>query len=259
MGKTGARARLLLWCLALLAIMASGGSDGGGRGAPSASTHMRVGIALLADSGYHAWLDAESIVAALIRPPTLRASLNTSWSFEVFCAQAGAAPRSAALSTTARSQRCPDKASAGALGILVFESSVATGETLGAWAARLDRLITLGVAPPPDLCVQLGAQRAATSATAVPNGAGVKAATRDNVQKHGEGKKGRESGGATCFFLPDSALMSEAHSWQLWHTHTMRTTEVPSPRARMLPVSAPLSVALPAIGGIKYACSAPLV
>jgi hypothetical protein len=253
MGQTGARARLLLWCLALVAIMASGGGDGGGRGAPSASTHMRVGIALLADSGYQAWLDAESIVAALIRPPTLRASLNTTWSFEVFWA------RSAALSTTTRSHQCPDKASAGALGTLVFESSVATGETLGAWAARLDRLITLGVPPPPDLCAQLGARRAATCATAVPNGSGVKAATRDNVQKEGEEKKGRECGGATCFFLPDSALMSEALSWQLWHTHTIRTTEVPSPRSRILPVSVPLSVALPAISEIKCAWSAPLV
>ena len=232
-----------LWCLALVAIMASGGGDGGGRAVfaapppepPPASTHLRIGVALLDGSGYHAWLDAESIVAALIQPATLRASIDTTWSFEVFCAQTSAT----SLSTTTRARGCPRQASAGTLGALASESSVMAGETLGAWTARLDRLITLGAAPPPDLCAELSARRAVASSPAAPDADGARASPGDSAQRDGENTEPGEAGSVVCFHLPDCSLMSQASSWPLWHAHTMRTTEVQRPCAHMPHVPTP--------------------
>jgi len=48
---------------------------------------LNVGILLSELSGYQAWLDAESVMTALMQPATLRAAENTTWSFEVFCAE----------------------------------------------------------------------------------------------------------------------------------------------------------------------------
>jgi hypothetical protein len=52
---------------------------------------LNVGILLSELSGYQAWLDAESVMTALMQPATLRAAENTTWSFEVFCAETTAA------------------------------------------------------------------------------------------------------------------------------------------------------------------------
>jgi hypothetical protein len=50
---------------------------------PEGLAHLKIGIVVPVESSYQTWLDVDSIVHALMQPSTLRASHNTSWSFEV--------------------------------------------------------------------------------------------------------------------------------------------------------------------------------
>ena len=240
-------ARTLMRCLVLLlAILPEAVSRDGPSGfAASAhddppqgmAHHMKIGIALLANNGYQEWLDAESIVAALVNPPTLRASVNTTWSFEIFCAHNGAAEYSRTeiplhstatdgiLRSAAKATLCPRHGASAGVHESYFNEALAASETagmtFGAWTMRLDRLITLTVHPAPSICADMAARR-------VVNAGEEKRATGRKEHHHYGKATGSVEGkaGAVCFHLPNPASLESASSWQLWQTHSLYHTEV---------------------------------
>ena len=78
------------WWMVMCFVSAARAEDaaaGNDYGTVQQHISLNVGILLSELSGYQAWLDAESVMTALMQPPTLRAAENTTWSFEVFCAE----------------------------------------------------------------------------------------------------------------------------------------------------------------------------
>jgi len=178
---------------------------------PPTHKHMVVGIALWERSGYQMWMDVESLVTALMHPPVLRATENTTWSFEVFCAQHEArespGPSTASHSVHTKAAHCRRTMPESSHDTQPAIPAATAGTTFGTWAARLDRLIALSTPAPPRVCEELSARRIVATV---------------DIERTGEFKVD----GPVCFFLPASKQLIEAPAWQLWRSHTCYNTEV---------------------------------
>lgn len=175
---------------------------------------IKIGIVLSVYSSYQEWADADSLTAALMEQPTLRAYANTTWSFEFFCAEIAA---TAALAAGSRASRCFS-----AHVVRQAVPSAAAGELFGTWAKGLDRIIALTSPPPSSMCEELALKRL--------NGARPETAAED---ERDDGHNARRSAvavqktrGPVCFYLPPVSELQGASAWSLWQTHVMTQTEV---------------------------------
>jgi len=204
--------RSLVLLLAIGLVSDSCGRDSADHAdaAHGAQPAIKIGITLSGYGGYEEQTDAESLIAALLQPPMLRASANVTWSFEFFCVgkSAAAGPN---LSASSRASRCVDGHDG-----FPLTPSVAAGQLYGAWTAGLDRLIALSVPPPFALCEELALKRLSKSRGS-PTYVGGRGA---------QGRAVQDDAGAVCFYLPPVSEFQGASAWPLWHTHCKRHTEV---------------------------------
>ena len=175
---------------------------------------IKIGIVLSVYSSYQEWADADSLTAALMEQPTLRAYANTTWSFEFFCAEIAA---TAVFAAGSRASRCSS--------VHVVRQAVpsaAAGELFGTWAKGLDRIIALTSPPPSSICEELALKRL--------NGARPETAAEDE-RDDGHNARRRavavqKTRGPVCFYLPPVSELQGASAWPLWQTHLMTQTEV---------------------------------